>query len=826
MAYKEELTLKAKGLHTYSDSLASVPEGSLRIASNVVLDKDDIISPRRGYETLPGSISGDISSLHSYTDSQDSNTLIAHRDGTTLSRYDDGSETWIDYSGTYGVHASANVIRSAESNKNLYFATDKGVQKLDSKTSTPIDSGAPQALDLLLDSEVGGPGGVIPDDSSAGYRVVWGYKDLNDNLILGAPSARLIYENSSGQAQEPTFKVTIPSPPVDEIWFVQLYRTITSTGASSDPGDNMQLALERNPDATDLSNGYINLTDQTPDELLGAALYTNANQEGIINANFTPPQCVDMALYQNHMFYANTESKYEFTLNMLAKPTAGDTITVNSVVYTAVAAAPAANEYIIGTSGTVAQQIEETCRNLVETINFSASNSTLWAVYDSQEDELPGKMRYYERDYGDAIDFTVEASNGASYTPDITTAQDSTNNKNPNRVYYSKIQEPEAVPLLNFFDIGPANDRILRILPLRSTLLVFTTTAIYRMTGTTSATFQVTLLDNTAKLLAPESLVSVNNTAMGFFDQGVVKVSSSAVQIISRPIEGDLLTIRGAAKEKLEELSFGISYESDRKYLLAIPTTDTATSNSIFYVYNTVTNSWTTYDLQKSAGIVRPSDDKLYLAETGKVSRERKDYTSTDFSEEAIEVTATQVSLDLLTITLDTIAGVLEGYIYYESAGKYSVIQSVDTINSTITVTDPLDWELVAAEVRPYISTTIVWNPITANSPNLLKQFAECTLIVETPLQDAMLEFSTPTSGGFEGINIKDTSVGPWGLFPWEGVAWGGEPIRTRYRTYVPRNKQKDTFITTKLSQNTVFNDFQISGLSYYFRPISNRVGR
>jgi hypothetical protein len=618
----------------------------------------------------------------------------------------------------------------------------------------------------------------------------------------------------------------IPTPPVDTSWFVQLYRTANILG-DTDPGDDMQLVLETNPIAGDITNGYIDLTDATTDALRGADLYTNATQEGLVNSNFQPPQATDMALFQNHMFYANTQSKYNFNLTLLTTLTINDTITIAGVQYTAKATEDIANEeFALETTGTLSQQIEGTARNLINVINRTTDNTTVYAYYDSTINELPGQIRIIERDFGDAIDFTLISSVGTSFSPNLTTAQTSTNDTSPNRVYYSKIQEPEAVPLLNFFDVGPANDKILRVLPLRSIFLIFTTRAIYRLTGTTASTFQVTLLDNTAKLLAPESLVGLNNTATGLFDQGVSMVSSSSVQVISRPIEGDLLNIRGAAKDKVGQLAFGISYESDRKYLIALPASDTSTINSIFYVYNTVTRSWTTYDLSKSAGIVRPSDDKLYLAEPNKISRERKDFTSTDFSEEAIAVTASAVSVDDLTITLASVADAKVGYIYYESGSKFSVISSIDALASTITVRDPLGWTTGDYELRPFIITNITWNPITANSPNLLKQFAECTLIVETPVQTARLGFSTVTSGGFEEILITDEAEGPWGLFAWGEVPWGGDPIQIRYRTYVPRNKQKDTVIIPRLIQNTVFNGFEVSGLSFYYRQISHKVGR
>jgi hypothetical protein len=238
MAYREELTLKARGLHKYSDSLESVPEGSLQEAVNVVLDKNDLISPRRGYETLPGTLTGSIGSLHTFTDSDRVNTLISHRDDTTLARYDDVGEVWTNYAGTYSVPDSSEVIRSVESNKNIFFATSKGVQKLDTKDGVIIDAGAPEALTTELDSLVNGGFGWLAASDFAAYRVVWGYRDANDNLIIGAPSSAVTVENVEADSRDVVIRTYIPTTSVDETWFVQLYRTKSTTLADA-VGDTM-----------------------------------------------------------------------------------------------------------------------------------------------------------------------------------------------------------------------------------------------------------------------------------------------------------------------------------------------------------------------------------------------------------------------------------------------------------------------------------------------------------------------------------------------------------------------------------------------------------
>jgi hypothetical protein len=833
MAYQDQLILKARGLYTYADTIGNVPEGSLSQAVNVVLDKIDIITPRRGFDTLPGTITGNVKSLHQYTTSDFTNYLLAHHNTNVLSHYDDTSDTWTAYSGTYLPPTSANVVRTVEANKNLYFTTSKGVQKLDSISAAPIDAGAPEALNMVVTST--GVNGPVESMNSVGYRALFGYKDANDNLILGAPTSKLQYDNGSGSSSFATLRIYIPTPPVAVGWFVQLYRTKNMPFSGPDPedaGDEMQLVKEYSLSNTDITNKYTDLTDKLADELRDTALYTNATQEGDLNANYQPPQCTDATVFQNHMFFANTERKYETTFTILATDVTGglnldDTITLAGVTYTAKATeSVASNQFALGTSGIVSQDNESTARSLVNVINNSSSNTTVWASYASTDNSIPGMVRVYERDYGDATAFTVISSAGGAFTPDLTSVKTSENEKRANRVYFSKEQQPESVPLLNYFDVGSANSPILRILPLQSILLIFKTDGIYRLTGTTQSVFQVTLMDNTTSLIASESLVAFNNTAIGFFDQGVAQVSSSSVQVVSRPIEGDLLRIRGETAATLSSLACGISYESDRKYLLCLPTDSADTINTIVYVYNTSTTSWTTYDLSKFTGIIRNKDDKLYLGAVASVSQERKDYNEFDFVDESIPTTVSVVDGTNTKLTVNNISDMVVGYIYRESDSKFSSISAIDIVNAQITVVDPLAWTVGTFEVLPYIPTTIEWNPVTAGTPQILKQFAECVLLVEKPVSDATLSFKTLMSADYEDVMLQDETIGLWGLFPWGEVPWGGEAIRSRYRTYVPRNKQKDTLIVTKLTQNTAFTPFEIAGLGFSYRTISNRASR
>jgi hypothetical protein len=115
---------------------------------------------------------------------------------------------------------------------------------------------------------------------------------------------------------------------VDTSWFFQIYRTKEAT-ITVGSGDEMFLIYESQVSSTDVTNGYIQVTDITDDTLVGASLYTNETQEGEFQANTQPPACVDLTSYQNHMFYANTKQRDFFNVTLIGEMTTGDEITFN-----------------------------------------------------------------------------------------------------------------------------------------------------------------------------------------------------------------------------------------------------------------------------------------------------------------------------------------------------------------------------------------------------------------------------------------------------------------------------------------------------------------
>ena len=65
------LKVKASGLHTFASEYSAVPEGSLKIADDIVIDQEGLMSPRRGLTSMAGSFSGTTVRANSIFEFQD-----------------------------------------------------------------------------------------------------------------------------------------------------------------------------------------------------------------------------------------------------------------------------------------------------------------------------------------------------------------------------------------------------------------------------------------------------------------------------------------------------------------------------------------------------------------------------------------------------------------------------------------------------------------------------------------------------------------------------------------------------------------------------------
>ncbi len=336
----QSVVLKAAGLYTFPNSLSEIPQGSLQAADNVVIDRNGIIEQRRGFQQYGntfGSSSDRVKQLLTYKD-----RILRHY-GTTLQFDSNGSGTFNSFSGSYSETESGLRIKYIEANGNLYFTTAAGVECISALTASQFTTaanfirpaGAVQALDVSGVVDYAGGGWFIyqtsvPGQTKVAYRVTWGFNDANGNFVEGAPSSRLVLTNFS-ETDSANVDLTFQIPPqitaADTQYFYRIYRTAivqTSIGVTLinlDPGDEMNLVIQDVPTSSQFTARAVTVTDNVPEAFRknGSLLYTNpVSGEGILQSNYPPPIAKDINLFQNTVFYANTQTIQQLNLALLS----------------------------------------------------------------------------------------------------------------------------------------------------------------------------------------------------------------------------------------------------------------------------------------------------------------------------------------------------------------------------------------------------------------------------------------------------------------------------------------------------------------------------
>ena len=819
----QESTLKIKGLFTSFNDSSEVPEGALEEADNIDILQDSMAQPRRGFDrdSTSGGFTDTTHRPDAITIYQDK--IVAHHgatlgSATTLSTLYSGSQHTLE---TVSAPNSSNKMRFVGANQNLYYTSSTGVRVLDIYTGTPRAAGAYKALDVTAANSASASTWMATAKSVA-YRAVWFYIDENDNYIFGAPSQRYEHTNSSGSTKAVDVTLTIPSG-VTTSWFIQLYRSKT-VDSSVTPSDELGLVYEANPTSGEISAKSMVITDIVPDSLLGATLYTSSSQEGLAASNEVPPFATDISDFRDCVFVANTQSKHRFFLTILGIDAPNgvqvdDTIGINGVTFTAkTAETVASGQFKIYISGSAAQNVEDTALSLVRVINQYASNTTVYAYYLSGVDDTPGKILIEARTAGGAS-FPVISSRATCWSPaNIPTSGTTTSSNNdagPNKVAWSKPNQPEAFPLTQTAFVGAENDPIIRIKGLRDALYIFKEGgAVYKLTGYWP-NFQIDKIEDSVKLVARETVQVLNNQIYCLSEQGVT-VLGDGTKVISRPIEQDLRKII-VSNTSLASVAFGVAYESDRKYYLYIPTEAADTYPTQAYVFNIFTNSWVRSTFAACCGMV-DSDNNLYLgrATTNYLSKEKRAYTLLDFADYGFASTIATISSNVITLGsgFDNTA---VGDVIYQSSSLFAIIESRDVAAQTITVDSNPGFTVAATDILKSIDTRIKWVPIAFKNPSVQKQFHTAVLIMKQDfLGDATLGFSNDLDTSETEVTVSGSGLGLWGLFAWGERPWGGYPLRRPVRQWVPRGRQRSSTLSVSWNHAWGFSNWQLLGISIF----------
>lgn len=823
----QTINVAAKGLITSTNQLSQdTPEGALSIANNVVIDSDNTIQSRRGFTKLTGAFADPLARIDRLVEFK--GKMVAHRSNDNVLCYHNGT-AWTDYSGTY-VHPDSDLakMRFCEMNGNMYLTANDGVKMLDAIAGPVYSTGMPKGLEGEL--TLSGASGFMTNDTQVGYRIMWGTRDVNNNLYLGAPSQRIITANSTGGTRDVSLTFTIPAG-ITTSDFFQIYRSGMSATAATEPNDEMQLVYEANPTSGEITAKSITVTDSTPDSMRGAFLYTNANQEGITEENNEPPLAKDIAQFKNFMFYADVSTKQSLSVKLISVSGSmglalNDTITIDGMVFTAKASETVASrEFKLFTAGSASQNIDDTAKSLIKVLNQYSSNTSVYAYYVSGYTDLPGQILIERRTITGAA-FSVSVSRTTCW--DVANDGASSNSAYPNGIMWSKQQQPEHVPYAHLELVGNKGSSIRRIVALRDSLFILKDDGVFRLTGS-GGSWQIEAIDTSTKILAPDSAVVLNNQIYCLTDQGIVSISDVGVQVLSRNIEDQINELIGLNFEGLKKISFGISYETDRKYILYTISGASDTFCTQAFVFNTFTQAWTTWDKPARIGLVNKTDNLLYLAQPDSkhLLKERKSYTFRDYIDEEIEGYSL-VSYSDKSLVLSSVSDLTVGDLLYQSANVNSPILSIDSGTNSVTVYDTKTWTVGSVTVNKAIDCQVEYANQVCENPGVDKLFQEIAfLFKKQSFVESIVGFYTDMSGGYEYSTLTGMyGTGVWGASPWGTDLWGGVTRSAPIRVFVPREKSRGTMLVISFNNRFAYSEFIIQGMSIQFDFVSERLNR
>jgi len=727
-------------------------------------------------------------------------------------------------------------IHFAEQNRNIYWPSTIGPMKMAGTTQYGA-AGMTRALDnqVVLTTAMATITGIFKPNEFLGYRSVWSVTDGNSNLIFGIPSPRVTIKNTDAADRDVVVTTTIP-PFVTTDHVLKVYRTYVS---ASDPGDEMFLCWVGSPTIADLFAGQMSFQDFRPQELLGEPLYTNASVEGILQANATPPYCTDISRYRDYMFFSNVTGKQRAILSLVGTAgfVAGSTLVIGGVTYTAASyggaysTSPAGENtatgtFVFYTAGTSSEKIRGTAESICRVASRNPANSRYLMFYGSQVDETPGIMQIEERLYGDSpYAITSSADIGNNFEPKLPTSGtkiQTSNNQRPGWIFFSKAQQPEHVPLVNYYPVGNDNEPIRRILELRDCLCIIKDSSIWILTGTAPSNFNISLLDNTVTIGdRHDSFAVLEGKAYGLTNQGPVRISSAGVELIGRSEEFQITkgSIGG------DGFSVGYGVDAQRLYLLSTFDPELKTEGVAYpyttFAYNFVTNTWTRWLINSSC--FAALKDRVYYGlnnTKGYVLRQRD--IGDQFWDEEATVTVSTIVTATKTVTLSTFAAGVnyDGYFaqfgYPDGIGPGWVILDgprryiVDTYNSGtgLAVLNTVDGLTVGSKtcLRP-IPWELELMPITGGNAGILKKIPH--IVVIGSIDDSYklkVQFITwrDTKEKFWYYSYltppNDVTVEVGDVNPvWE------QKVTTRFRPLrvsVPRDKLESTLLGVRIKNN------------------------
>lgn len=245
--------------------------------------------------------------------------------------------------------------------------------------------------------------------------------------------------------------------------------------------------------------------------------------------------------------------------------------------------------------------------------DFYFGHASTWATIQAnpQPSNLAQTVVVEELLVNTGVDLTTSCTCPLGIAPENPITQDAASK--PNRVYFSDIDEPESVPLLNYIDIGAAGSAILALVPLRNALLVFKSDGVWRITGSGPSAWSVDPLDPTMRLLRPEAVCVSQNKAYAWCDDGIQEVSETdSRSLTAGRLDVELRTRSEYLSSNTTHGVFAAAVPRRNIVLFGLPTNLYGQFTDRVLCYHQTTNAWTEWPVSWGKVAEGGSYDRLY----------------------------------------------------------------------------------------------------------------------------------------------------------------------------------------------------------------------
>lgn len=273
-------------------------------AQNVVIREPNVASPRPGLDASGLGVGSPGDALGRVEFSIEENTL-------GLVDYTGAGTNWDDDTGPVETEKGDALVwavySGAVARRSLYIATEDALRVVNNPGDLiAYRAGVPVPAVVSGSGSETGPGDpAYPDNTYRAHKAVTKRTSLGtgqSHISRSAPSNRYVIYESAGPGNK-SIRVLLHQG--EDFMAGDTIELYSSEFSAEYPNDEYYLNKEVELTSDHISDGYVEILDDTFDEELGAALYTNESREGAEAANVRPPTAKTMCTFNNSLWLGN-----------------------------------------------------------------------------------------------------------------------------------------------------------------------------------------------------------------------------------------------------------------------------------------------------------------------------------------------------------------------------------------------------------------------------------------------------------------------------------------------------------------------------------------